>query len=83
MSYGQIVWRAFAKATTYRGRDLWRDLPYEYAFGKLPVDVINGGPGLREGLDDAGAEPGELDALTIRDEKVCAEARRPYFLYRA
>ena len=26
--------------------DLWRDFPYEYAFGKLPIDVINGGPGL-------------------------------------
>src|SRR5919106_993274 len=22
--------------------ELWRDFPYEYAFGKLPIDVING-----------------------------------------
>ena len=25
---------------------LWRDFPYEYEFGKLAIDVINGGPGL-------------------------------------
>jgi uncharacterized protein YbbC (DUF1343 family) len=48
--------------------DLWRDFPYEYAFGKLPIDVINGGPGLREWVDDAGAEPGDLDALAKPDE---------------
>src|SRR4028119_2256486 len=24
---------------------LWRDFPYEYEFGKLAIDVINGGPG--------------------------------------
>ena len=28
--------------------DLWRDFPYEYEFGKLPIDVINGSPLLRE-----------------------------------
>ena len=48
--------------------DLWRDFPYEYAFGKLPIDVINGGPGLREWVDDPAAEPGDLDALACRDE---------------
>ncbi|MDQ3080031.1 MAG: DUF1343 domain-containing protein [Pseudomonadota bacterium] len=48
--------------------DLWRDFPYEYAFGKLPIDVINGGPALREWVDDAQAEPGDLDALAEPDE---------------
>ena len=41
----------------YPDYDLWRDFPYEYAFGKLPIDVINGGPALREWVDDAGADP--------------------------
>ncbi|HRL67318.1 MAG TPA: DUF1343 domain-containing protein, partial [Ottowia sp.] len=27
---------------------LWRDFPYEYELGKLPIDVINGSPLLRE-----------------------------------
>ncbi|HEX7873538.1 MAG TPA: DUF1343 domain-containing protein [Sphingobium sp.] len=61
--------------------DLWRDFPYEYAFGKLPIDVINGGPALREWVDDAGAEPGDLDALTLPDEAAWVEERRPYLLY--
>jgi uncharacterized protein YbbC (DUF1343 family) len=65
----------------YPGYDLWRDFPYEYAFGKLPIDVINGSPLLREWVDDAGAEPGDLDALTLPDEQAWEEARRPYLLY--
>ena len=31
---------------------LWRDFPYEYEFDKLAIDVINGGTGLREWVDD-------------------------------
>jgi len=60
---------------------LWRDFPYEYAFGKLPIDVINGGPALREWVDDAGAAPGDLDALAQPDEQAWAEERQPYLLY--
>ena len=48
--------------------DLWRDFPYEYEFGKLAIDVINGGPALREWVDDPAAEPGDLDRLASADE---------------
>ena len=61
--------------------ELWRDFPYEYAFGKLPIDVINGGPGLREWVDDAAAEPGDLDALAIPDEKAWEAERERFLLY--
>ena len=61
--------------------DLWRDFPYEYAFGKLPIDVINGGPALREWVDDAAAEPGDLDALAVPDEAAWNEERKPFLLY--
>jgi len=61
--------------------DLWRDFPYEYAFGKLPIDVINGGPGLREWVDDAAAEPGDLDALAEPDEHAWREASKPFQIY--
>ncbi len=61
--------------------DLWRDFPYEYEFGKLAIDVINGGPTLREWVDDAGAEPGDLDALTITDEQAWQEERAVHVLY--
>ena len=52
----------------YPGYDLWRDFPYEYELGKLPIDVINGSPLLRLWVDDAGAAAGDLDALTQPDE---------------
>ena len=61
--------------------DLWRDFPYEYAFGKLPIDVINGGPALREWVDDDSAVPGDLDAITLLDEAAWEEERAPFLLY--
>ena len=48
--------------------ELWRDFAYEYVFDKLAIDVINGGPGLREWVDDAAAVPGDLDAIAGADE---------------
>ena len=65
----------------YPDYDLWRDFPYEYAFGKLAIDVINGGPELRQWVDDSGATPADLDALTNPDEAAWAESRRPFLLY--
>ena len=61
--------------------DLWRDFPYEYEFGKLAIDVINGSPLLREWVDDPEAAPADLDALTIPDERAWGEARKPYLIY--
>ena len=79
-------WRVQALAfkairTLYPDYPLWRDFPYEYAFGKLAIDVINGGPGLREWVDNLAATPDELDAITLPDEKAWTEAREPFLLY--
>jgi uncharacterized protein YbbC (DUF1343 family) len=60
---------------------LWRDFPYEYEFGKLAIDVINGGPGLRLWVDDMTAMPADLDLITAPDEGAWAEERQPYLLY--
>ena len=60
---------------------LWRDFPYEYERGRLAIDVINGGPLLREWVDDPAATPGDLDVLTRRDEAAWAEQRRDFLLY--
>jgi uncharacterized protein YbbC (DUF1343 family) len=60
---------------------LWRDFPYEYAFGKLPIDVINGSSLLREWVDNPNAEPGDLDALAAADEQAWAEERKPFLFY--
>ena len=65
----------------YGDYPLWRDFPYEYELGKLPIDVINGGPLLREWVDDAAATPGDLDALTAPDEQAWLIERREYELY--
>lgn len=61
--------------------DLWRDFPYEYEFGKLPIDVINGSPLLREWVDDAAAAPADLDVITEPDEQAWEEERRTYLRY--
>ena len=60
---------------------LWRDFPYEYELGKLPIDMINGSPLLREWVDDAAAAPQDLDALTTLDEQAWAHERRGCLLY--
>ncbi len=60
---------------------LWRDFPYEYEHDRLAIDLINGGPGLREWVDDLSAPPEALEALAARDEAAWIGARRPYLLY--
>ena len=47
---------------------IWRDFAYEYEFDRLAIDVINGGPSLREWVDDSQAAPGDLDALAAPGE---------------
>ena len=47
---------------------LWRDFPYEYERDRLAIDLINGGPLLREWVDDPAAAPGDLEAAARADE---------------
>jgi len=61
--------------------DLWRDFAYEYVFDRLAIDVINGGPALREWVDDFAAAPGDLDALASADEKRWAAETAEFRLY--
>ena len=65
----------------YPDYQLWRDFPYEYELGKLPIDVINGSPLLREWVDDPAAKPGDLDAITQPDEQAWDTTRRPHLRY--
>jgi hypothetical protein len=60
---------------------IWRDFPYEYEFERLAIDVINGSELLREWVDDSEAAPGDLDTLTVPDERAWEEERKPYLLY--
>lgn len=65
----------------YPAYPIWRDFPYEYEFERLAIDVINGGPALREWVDDAAALPGDLDTVSIPDEARWAEETRRFLLY--
>ena len=66
----------------YPGYPLWRDFPYEYAFGRLAIDVINGGPGLRVWVDDAAAQPSDLDSIAATDESAWRTNRDRFLIYR-
>lgn len=60
---------------------LWRDFPYEYTSGRLAIDVIDGGPGLREWVDGPDASVEAREAELLADEVAFAEERRPFLLY--
>jgi uncharacterized protein YbbC (DUF1343 family) len=62
------------------GYELWRDFPYEYET-RLAIDVINGGPLLREWVDDAAAKPGDLDAAARADEDAWRAERQAVLMY--
>jgi uncharacterized protein YbbC (DUF1343 family) len=61
---------------------LWRDFPYEYEHDRLAIDLINGGPSLREWVDDPAALPGDLGALARTDEAAWQEEAASVLLYR-
>jgi uncharacterized protein YbbC (DUF1343 family) len=65
----------------YPDYPLWRDFAYEYEHGKLAIDVINGGPLLREWVDDARATAKDLDALAVPDEQAWLDERREFLRY--
>jgi uncharacterized protein YbbC (DUF1343 family) len=65
----------------YPGYEIWREFPYEYEFERLAIDVINGGPALREWVDDPAAAPGDLDALAAIDEASWTDQTRELLLY--
>ena len=65
----------------YPDYDLWRDFPYEYELGKRAIDVINGGPLLREWVDNPASTPAELDAITLADEQSWIAERAAFLLY--
>lgn len=61
--------------------DLWRRHEYEYETDRLPIDVINGGPYLREWIDDPRAATDELFDRLDEDERGWHEQRQPWLLY--
>ena len=65
----------------YPDYPIWRDFPYEYEFDRLAIDVINGGPALREWVDNPAAGPDDLDAVAAPDEQAWVAQTRDLLLY--
>ena len=62
--------------------ELWRDFHYEYEpRTRQAIDVINGGPSLRQWVDDPAATVGDWDAILRRDETAWIEERRKFLMY--
>jgi uncharacterized protein YbbC (DUF1343 family) len=88
-SYGHLAFRpwrlqalAFKALRVLRpDYPLWRDFPYEYATGRLPIDVINGSDLLRRWVDDPAATPGDLETLAAADEAAWADERASFLRY--
>jgi len=60
---------------------LWRKFAYEYEKDKLPIDVINGGPTIREWVDDANALAGDLEKHLKKDEQQWFDSIQDILLY--
>ncbi len=79
-------WRLVALAfkairQLYPEYPLWRDFPYEYEEGRLPIDVINGGPLLRAWVDDPSSNVGDLDDLAGTDEAQWHERTQSFLTF--
>ncbi|MEM6832307.1 MAG: DUF1343 domain-containing protein [Pseudomonadota bacterium] len=79
-------WRLMAAAfkalrRLYPEYQIWRDFAYEYAFDKQPIDTINGGPALREWVEDPAAEALDLETLAAGDEAAWRETLAHHLLY--
>lgn len=65
----------------YFGYELWRDFAYEYEEGKLAFDVINGGPALREWIDNPSAIANDLEAIAAPEERMWGQMLRDHLIY--
>jgi uncharacterized protein YbbC (DUF1343 family) len=60
---------------------IWREFAYEYETERLAIDLLTGGPFLRQWVDDNQAVPADLDARLRVDESAWTERRRPFLSY--
>ena len=65
----------------YPDYPIYRDFAYEYTQGKLAFDVINGGPKLREWIENPKSKPKDLEVLLKKDEKDWQKKSKKYLLY--
>ncbi len=61
--------------------EIYRDFPYEYETTRLAFDVINGGPFVKQWINDSHSTPQDLDLVFNQDEKIWEELTQKYKLY--
>ncbi len=61
--------------------DLWRYHEYEYELDRKPIDVINGGPKLRQWVDDDQQGYSTMESMLNDDEQRWKTERQPFILY--
>ncbi len=65
----------------YPDYDIWRHFAYEYEHDRLAIDLINGGPFLRQWVDDSAAGIGDLNGRLLPDEKAWRETQARFAIY--
>ena len=60
---------------------IWRNFPYEYELNRLAIDVINGGTGLRDWVDNPDTSPASLEKQLLKDEQTWQLSTSSYHLY--
>ncbi len=60
---------------------VYRDFPYEYVLDKPAFDVINGGPRLKNWIEDSRQAPAALDRALREDERAWRAEAKKYYLY--
>lgn len=65
----------------YPDYPIWREFAYEYEHDRLAIDLITGGTGLREWVDDPAAEPMDLERALALDESRWIEETGGYRIY--
>ncbi len=61
--------------------EIWRYHEYEYELDRTPIDVINGGPGLRNFVDDPSQTFSDFENRLNADASLWKEQRKNFLLY--
>ncbi len=64
------------------GEEIWRFHEYEYELDRTPIDVINGGPFLRQWVDDENADFGDLAGRLDAEAQRWVDERAPFLIYK-
>lgn len=77
------IFALFLKAVrrVHPDRELWRRFVYEYESERLAIDLINGGPRLREWVDAPEASVDSFDRDLTRNEQDWLRDRAPFLAY--